>query len=139
MVLPQRHRLRGRGIFDYLYKQGRRIHGVSLLLRTAPAAPELLKPGTGEPDSLRFAVVISSKVSKRAVVRNRQRRRLHEDFVQACQPQTRRIRRDYPPCWLLLSLKPGAADLGDDELLREWRALLQQAGLIDDGNPHHSQ
>ena len=139
MVLPQRHRLRGRGIFDCLYKQGRRIHGVSLLLRTAPAAPELLKPGTGEPDSLRFAVVISSKVSKRAVVRNRLRRRLHEDFVQACQPQTRRIRRDYSPCWLLLSLKPGAADLGDDELLREWRALLQQAGLIDDGNPHHSQ
>ena len=88
---------------------------------------------------MRFGVVISSKVSKRAVVRNRLRRRLHDDFVEACQPQTGRIRRDCSPCWLLLSLKPGAADLGEDELLREWRALLQQTGLIDDGNPHHSQ
>ena len=123
--LPQRHRLRGRGIFDYLYKQGRRIHGVSLLLRTAPAAPELLKPGTGEPDSLRFAVVISSKVSKRAVKRNRLRRRLHDAFM------SQSFRQDLPPTWLLLNLRPGAAELSDDNLLKEWSTLIQRAGLTD--------
>lgn len=139
MVLPKRHRLRGRGVFDYLYKRGRRTHLGGLLLRVAPAAPELLRPGTGEPESLRFAVVISSKVSKRAVVRNRLRRRLHDDFVQSCHPETGRIRADLTPSWLLLSLKPDAAALGDDGLLREWNGLLQQAGLIDDGNPHHPQ
>ena len=139
MVLPQRHRLRGRGVFDYLYKHGRRTHLGALLLRVAPAAPELLRPGTQQPDSLRFAVVISSKVSKRAVVRNRLRRRLHDDFVQSCHPQSGRLRADLAPSWLLLSLKPSATDLGDDGLLREWNALLQQAGLIDDGNPHHPQ
>ncbi|OUT69459.1 MAG: hypothetical protein CBB79_10585 [Synechococcus sp. TMED19] len=139
MVLPQRHRLRGRGVFDYLYKRGRRIHLGVLLLRVAPAAPELLRPSTREPESLRFAVVISSKVSKRAVVRNRLRRRLHDNFVQNCHPKTGRIRADLTPSWLLLSLKPDAAALGDDGLLREWNGLLQQAGLIDDGNPHHPQ
>ena len=142
MVLPQRHRLRGRGLFDYLYQQGRRFHRGLLLLRVAPANPQLLSHhGTSSPTSeeLRFAVVVSTKVSKRSVVRNRLRRRLHEAFVQAAAPATRQFPSVMQSHWLLLSLKPGAADLSDDELLREWNALLHQAGLIDDRNPDHAQ
>ena len=142
MVLPQRHRLRGRGIFDYLYQQGRRFNRGLLLLRVAPANPQLLsRHGTHSPSSeeLRFAVVVSSKVSKRSVVRNRLRRSLHDVFVQAAAPATRRFPSEPQSHWLLLSLKPGAADLSDDELLREWNALLHQSGLIDDRNPHHAQ
>ena len=126
MVLPQRHRLRGRGVFDYLYQRGQRFQQGLLQLRVAAAAPQLLRePPQDLERELRLGVVISSKVSKRAVKRNRLRRRLHEAFVR------QRFRSDLPPTWLLLNLRPGAAELGDDNLLKEWSTLIQRAGLTD--------
>ena len=126
MVLPQRHRLRGRGVFDYLYKRGQRFQQGLLQLRVAEAAPKLLRdPPLELEDELRFGVVISSKVSKRAVKRNRLRRRLHEAFLHQA------FRSDLPPTWLLLNLRPGAAELSDDNLLKEWSTLIQRAGLTD--------
>ena len=126
MVLPQRHRLRGRGVFDYLYHRGQRFQQGLLQLRVAAAAPQLLRePPQYLERELRLGVVISSKVSKRAVKRNRLRRRLHEAFMR------QRFRSDLPPTWLLLNLRPGAAELGDDNLLKEWSTLIQRAGLTD--------
>ena len=126
MVLPQRHRLRGRGVFDYLYQRGQRFQQGLLQLRVAEAAPKLLRDPQLEPEGeLRFGVVISSKVSKRAVKRNRLRRRLHEAFLHQA------FRSDLPPTWLLLNLRPGAAELSDDNLLKEWSTLIQRAGLTD--------
>ncbi|MEL0340242.1 MAG: ribonuclease P protein component [Synechococcus sp.] len=126
MVLPQRHRLRGRGVFDYLYQRGQRFQQGLLQLRVAEAAPKLLRDPPLEPEGeLRFGVVISSKVSKRAVKRNRLRRRLHEAFLRQA------FRSDLPPTWLLLNLRPGAAELSDDNLLKEWSTLIQRAGLTD--------
>ena len=126
MVLPQRHRLRGRGVFDYLYQRGQRFQQGLLQLRVADAAPKLLRePPTELEGELRFGVVISSKVSKRAVKRNRLRRRLHEAFLRQA------FRSDLPPTWLLLNLRPGAAELSDDNLLEEWSTLIQRAGLTD--------
>ena len=126
MVLPQRHRLRGRGVFDYIYQRGQRFQQGLLQLRVADAATELLRepPETLEGE-LRFGVVISSKVSKRAVKRNRLRRLLHNAFLR------QKFRSDLPPTWLLLNLRPGAAELGDDNLLKEWSTLIQRAGLTD--------
>ena len=126
MVLPQRHRLRGRGVFDYLYQRGQRFQQGLLQLRVAVAAPKLLRePPVDLEGELRFGVVISSKVSKRAVKRNRLRRRLHEAFLGQA------FRSDLPPTWLLLNLRPGAAELSDDNLLEEWSTLIQRAGLTD--------
>ena len=126
MVLPQRHRLRGRGVFDYLYQRGQRFQQGLLQLRVADAAPQLLRePPVGLDRELPFGVVISSKVSKRAVKRNRLRRRLHEAFLRQA------FRSDLPPTWLLLNLRPGAAELSDDNLLEEWSTLIQRAGLTD--------
>ena len=126
MVLPQRHRLRGRGVFDYLYQRGQRFQQGLLQLRVAEAAPKLLRDPPLELEcELRFGVVISSKVSKRAVKRNRLRRRLHEAFLHQA------FRSDLPPTWLLLNLRPGAAELSDDNLLKEWSTLIQRAGLTD--------
>ncbi|WP_288916555.1 hypothetical protein, partial [uncultured Synechococcus sp.] len=43
-----------------------------------------------------------------------------------------------PQSWLLLSLKPEAGSATCNDLLREWQAVLQQAGFLDDNNtPHH--
>ena len=75
------------------------------------------------PKSCRIAVVISGKVHKRAVVRNRLRRLLHDHL------RTRfEARPEHGQCWLLISLRPGA-DAGEANLLEECDRLLEQAGL----------
>jgi len=77
-------------------------------------------------------VVVSSKVHKRSVQRNRLRRLLHGHLLgnlcglgtSAAQAPGR------PPLWLLISLKPGSAERDPRDLLGECTQLLQQAGLF---------
>lgn len=125
MALPQRHRLRGRRVFERLHRRARRLHGTSLVLRVLPASAELLSPPdrAAAPSPWRFGVVVSGKVSRRAVVRNRLRRRLHAHLL-AHPPQVAE------PLWLLLSLRPGCAELPADALLGECSDLLRRAGLL---------
>ena len=126
MVLPRDQRLRGRFVFDRLYQRGQRLHGTWMTLRCLAAEPQLLKPDPRDPHphSHRVAVVVSSKVSKRAVQRNRLRRLLHGHVSavlrQQSQPQGR---------WLLISLKPGCEAADPQALLGECSSLLAQAGL----------
>lgn len=125
MALPQRHRLKGPRVFDSLYRKGRQLHGPFLMLRWQPARPELLPPTQRQhaASPWRCGVVISTKVHKRAVQRNRLRRLLHGHLLG--QP----IQRPNGPVWLLFSLKPGCAERSPDALLRECEELLQRAGL----------
>ncbi|SBO43037.1 ribonuclease P protein component [Cyanobium sp. NIES-981] len=126
MALPQRHRLKGQRVFDSLYRQGRATHGPFLMLRWQPARADLLPPGQRNHafSPWRCGVVISTKVHKRSVQRNRLRRLLHGHLIQ--QP----IGRDGQPVWLLLSLRPGCAERSSDALLEECQELLHRAGLI---------
>lgn len=129
MVLPREHRLRGRFVFDRLYQKGRRFHGSLLVLRTMAAEPALLKPGLQPPGGAggqppRFAVVVSSKVSKKSVRRNQLRRLLHGQLVALA-----RTAWSGADQWVLISLKPGSADADDGALLGECAHLLQKAGL----------
>ena len=119
MVLPQQHRLRGHRFFDRLYREGRRYHGPSMVLRVLPATP----PGE-RPSPWRCGVVVSSKVSKRAVRRNRLRRLLHGHLLRQSPAAA-------APFTLLISLKPGSADLSPEVLLGECTDLLRKAGLSD--------
>jgi ribonuclease P protein component len=125
MALPQRHRLKGRRVFDRLYQRGQRLHSPLLTLRWLPAEPQVLPPPLKrQPESpWRCGLVISAKVSKRAVQRNRLRRRFQE-----------LLRRQPPvgvaPLWLLISLKPGSAEADPGVLLGECTDLLRQAGLL---------
>lgn len=125
MALPQAHRLKGQRCFDCLYRKGRAVHGPFLMLRWMDARPELLPPtqrGHG-PSPWRLGVVVSSKVHKRAVRRNRLRRLLHGHLLAApIAPPGR-------PQWLLLSLKPGSAERDAAALLGECDELLLRAGL----------
>ena len=124
MVLPQRHRLRGSRVFNRLYRQSQRFHGHWMILRVMAAHPALLsQPECRRPSMWRVAVVISGKVSKRAVVRNRLRRLLHGHLL-ALNPTPLR------PSWVVLSLKPGSAELDPAQLLGECSHLLRQAGLM---------
>ncbi len=124
MALPQRHRLRGTRVFDRLYRQGQRFHGQWLTLRVLPANPNLLslRDRHHPPSAWRCAVVVSAKVSKRAVRRNRLRRVVYRQLLSQPPSGTR-------PCWLVFSLKPGSLDAEESQLLGECLMLLQKAGL----------
>jgi ribonuclease P protein component len=124
MALPPQHRLRGHRVFDRLYRQGRLIHGELMVLRVLPADLSLLPPPADRQPAgrWRLGVVVSAKVHKRAVRRNRLRRLLQADLLHQ-QPQC------VSPQWLLLTLKPGSADAEPAQLLGEWRQLLRKADL----------
>jgi ribonuclease P protein component len=95
------------------------------VLRWLPADPGLLPPAQRlrAPSPWRCGVVVSTKVHKRAVCRNRLRRELHAAVLAQlpCEPA--------PPQWLLVSLKPGSASWEIPRLLGECRHLLEKAGL----------
>ena len=112
-------------MFDRIYQKGRKVHGPFLVLRILEAQPHLLPPEqrVAPVSPWRCGVVVSSKVHKRAVQRNRLRRLLHTHLLAhpLATPAT--------PLWLLLSLKPGSADRTPQALLGECSQLLHQAGL----------
>lgn len=125
MALPSRHRIRGQRPFDRLHRKGRRFQSALISLRVVEALPSLLPPGARNQSASpwRCAVAVSTKVSKRAVRRNRLRRLLH-DHLRRCDPAPA------SPRWLLLSLRSGAAEAEPERLLGECTDLLRQAGLI---------
>jgi len=129
MVLPASMRLRGHRCFDHLHRSGKRYHGTLMVLRKAAANPKLLRSDSsaisisGQEPSCRIAIVISGKVHKRAVVRNRLRRRMHDHLRVHFESRS-----EHSDCWLLISLRPGA-DTGEANLLEECDRLLEQAGL----------
>jgi ribonuclease P protein component len=96
-----------------------------MVLRLVHAEPDLLPAAERRhpPSDWRCGVVVSSKVSKRAVERNRLRRLLHAHLL------TLRPRAP-EPVWLLLSLRPGSERLPPHRLLGECTDVLRQAGLI---------
>jgi ribonuclease P protein component len=126
LALPRRHRLKGRRVFDRLYRSGRRHHGEFLVLRCLEVIPSLLPPEqASHPASpWRCGVVVSSKVHKRAVQRNRLRRLVHNHLLSELQGSRHPGGR-----WLLISFKPGSCDLSPTVLLGECSQLLKQAGL----------
>lgn len=125
MALPQRHRLRGQRVFDALYKRGRAVHGEAMVLRWMAAQSRLIPPGPDHdlPSPWRCGVVVSTKVHKRSVHRNRLRRQLHQAVLQQLHGC------GGPPLWLLISLKPGSATWETSRLLGECCDLLDKAGL----------
>ena len=126
MALPASMRLRGHRCFNHLHRTGRRHHGQLLVLRVVQAEVRLLRLELRrQPDvSCRCALVISSKVSKRAVKRNRLRRRLHDHLRQRLES-----RQDLAGLWLLFSMRPEAGEVDPSQLLKECDSLLRDAGL----------
>jgi len=96
-----------------------------MVLRILDAQPGLLplEQQLHPQSPWRCGVVVSSKVHKRAVRRNRLRRLLHGHLL------AQSIGAGGRSLWLLLSLKPGSADLPNQALLGECNQLLHQAGL----------
>ncbi|WP_320674233.1 ribonuclease P protein component [Prochlorococcus sp. MIT 1341] len=127
MVLPLSMRLKGYRCFYHLNKTGKRFHGNSMVLRVVKAKPNLLKPDHRKvaTSKCQLAVAISTKVSKRAVIRNRMRRLFHNHLRgKLTNPQ------DNSSHWALLSLKPNSLNEQEKKLLEECDRLFFAAGLI---------
>ena len=126
MALPASMRLRGHRCFNRLHRIGRRHHGVWMVVRVMKEEPKHLRPELRrhQTDSCRCALVISNKVSKRAVRRNRLRRLFHDHLRQRFEQ-----RREFAGNWLLISLRPEASEADPSQLLEECDSLLSSAGL----------
>tara|TARA_Y100001968_G_scaffold267892_1_gene258025 strand:- start:755 stop:1123 length:369 start_codon:yes stop_codon:yes gene_type:complete len=120
-------RLKGYKCFNHLYKEGHRYYGSCLVLRVAKAKPILLKVPNQKSNlnSLKCAVSISHKVSKKAVERNKLRRLFHNYFTQIFEKVNTNNSN-----WFLLSLKPICSEKDSENLLKECEHLLLKSGLL---------
>ncbi len=127
MVLPKSMRLKGYKCFEHLYRDGSRFHSQSITIRVIEAKSNLLKhqPKSSQTSGYKFAVAISSKVSKRAVHRNKIRRKIHDHLSLRF-----RLKRPKANSWVLISLKPQALCRDSSILLEECDFLLRKSGLI---------
>ena len=142
MALPQPHRLRDRRAFDRLQRQGQRSRSPTLTLWILPRPSDSPRPATtrdparrGSPGggaasagtslASQFGVAVSKKVSKRAVVRNRLRRRIHAALISL-------LSHLRPGLWVLIAVRPQpeSAVCQYAEILQELEQLLAQAGAI---------
>jgi len=126
MVLPASMRLRGHRCFSRLHRSRCRHHGKWMVLRQIDSDRSLLRAELRNQidTTCRCALVISNKVSKRAVRRNRLRRLLHSHLRKRLEQRS-----DLSGKWLLLSLRPDAAEAEPAQLLEECDSLLKIAGL----------
>lgn len=68
-MISRKHRFHGHGSLRYVYQRGQTVRGADISLRYVKNERQ---------KDYRLAVVVSKKVSKSAVVRNRIRRRVYE-------------------------------------------------------------
>tara|TARA_Y100001968_G_scaffold296509_1_gene304755 strand:+ start:115 stop:501 length:387 start_codon:yes stop_codon:yes gene_type:complete len=126
MVLPKHMRLKGHRCFDFIYKEGSRYYGSSMVLRVAKANTKLqskvieskIRP------SIKCAISISNKVSKKSVTRNKLRRLFHQhiSFRLSNMSTEKEV-------WAFISLKPSCMKNSTSTLLRECDKLFIKAGL----------
>lgn len=130
MALPKANRLKSRKDFQAVFREGTRRHSSHFTLRA-------LKPNRSREPSLdtapksnlastQIGVSISTKVSKRAVVRNRIKRQISAAFYQLLPKLSRGWR-------LVVVVKPTAAEsnCGVAEFLQELEQLLAQAEVFN--------
>jgi len=126
MVLPKHMRLKGHRCFDFIYKEGSRFYSSSMVLRVTDAnkKPKVKGKQSKTRLSIKCAISISNKVSKKSVTRNKLRRLFHHHLSlrlsnMACENEI----------WAFISLKPSSMKNSDSTLLKECDKLLTKAGI----------
>jgi len=114
------HRFHGRSSLRFVYHRGQTVRGQLLSLRYVYNSRE---------QTYRAAVVVSRKVSKSAVVRNRARRRIYE----AVRKHERRITKPYDLVFTVYDEK--VAIIEPTELQNMIVGQLEKAGVFDDTVP----
>ncbi len=125
MVLPKHMRLKGHRCFDFIYKEGSRFYSSSMVLRVTNANKKLGKGiNSNIRPSIKCAISISNKVSKKSVVRNKLRRLFHHHLSQRLSNMN--VNEEV---WAFISLKPICIKNSNSNLLKECDKLLIKAGL----------
>ena len=122
MALPKVNRLKNRHEFQTLFREGNRLKSSHLTLR----ALRLQTPSGIITGATRIGISISTKVSKRAVIRNRIKRQIRAAF--------RSLLPQIAPGWsLVVVVKPEAVLSKCDyqQFLQELKQLLAKAEVIN--------
>ena len=127
MALPKKMRLKGHRTFKYIQKNSIKYYGRFMDFKVSKSYPKILfsHKNFSFPKNFKLAIAVSKKVSKKAVVRNKIRRLLQENFL-------RNFKKDYNhiPCWVLVNLKSGNFCNNKSELLKEFQFLIIKSGLF---------
>ncbi len=126
MVLPKHMRLKGHRCFDFIYKEGERFYSPSMVLRVTKANENIQSKGIGSKinSSVKCAISISNKVSKKSVTRNKLRRLFHHHLTYRLSKI--KLKNEV---WAFISLKPTCMKNSDSNLLHECDKLLTKAGI----------
>lgn len=130
MALPKANRLKSRKDFQAVFREGIRRHSYHFTLRALrPSAVKQPSLDTATSvktlPSTKFGVSISTKVSKRAVIRNRIKRQITAALQQ--------LLPKLPPGWrLVIVVKPTAAESKcvSQQFLQELEELLVKAEVL---------
>ena len=127
MVLPRHMRLKGHRCFDFIYKEGSRFYSHSMVLRVTNANTKLQVKGNNSKtrSSIKCAISISNKVSKKAVTRNKLRRLFHQHFLLIFSNMDN-VNKEI---WAFISLKPSCMKNSNSTLLNECDRLFTKAGI----------
>lgn len=119
-MLPRRFRLRQHRAFPQIYSHGKRRSGSWMGITYLP------RRNTGS-DSVpsQLAVVVSKKVSRKAVQRNRVKRRIRA----ALRPLIPQIQPGY---WIVISARGPILTATWDQICQEIRRLLEKARLLQE-------
>ena len=136
MALPKAYRLSSRHDFRAVFREGIRRHGSHLTLRalrlktklTYPDVPEETAPSAEntQQQPTRIGISISTKVSKKAVVRNRIKRQLRAAF--GC------LLPRISPGWLIVVVvqpSAGQQECVTQQFLQELEQLLVAAEVLN--------
>lgn len=114
-MIGKRFRFHGHKSLNFVYTHGKSVRSQSLALKFAPSKREDYK----------LAVVVSRKVSKSAVVRNRIRRRLYESV--------RLLRKESVTQWpyeiVITVFDEQLATMPSEKLTAQVRGLFKKAGI----------
>ena len=75
--------------------------------------------------NFKLAISVSKKFSKKAVLRNKIKRKLQQKFLEDFASESNHI-----PYWVLVNLKGGNFLSDEKELLKEFQTLIQKTGLL---------
>ena len=127
MALPKALRLKGHRTFDYIHKNSKKYHGKLMTLKIASPNPKILisHKYTDNIHDFKIAFVISKKVSKKAVVRNKIRRVLQDYLLKNFSQE-----KNHKPYWLLVNLKMLDSNNFDSKLIEEFKYLIFKSGLF---------
>ena len=120
MALPKAYRLKSRQDFQAVFREGIRRHSSHFTLRALKPSWDTAPPAT------KIGIAISTKVSKRAVVRNKIKRRITAALYQLLPKLV--------PGWrLVLIVKPITAESEPQthKFLRELEELLAQTEVLN--------